>query len=193
MKQRQGKTVEWTAQSSVDTAQSIRRPLGKKREFKVILGLMFVSFGFYTLWYHWVAHRELCDFLGRPAREWPIWLTHVMLLGVALGIIGSIVMLRLGGSRAGGTGAESVLAVSLALVLITMGAVYLVYVRRQFQVIREAKERLGLPSRVGVGRFFLFPGAFGYWALHEEYLEIWWHVEYLRRTSDRGAGRGNAA
>ncbi len=206
--------VEWTADSPGDGPPQPRMPErtlpsgppGKIREYWICLVLSIVTLGVYGLWYHWVMHRELCDYLGRPVREKPIWITYLVLYIGMFSIIGAFVVMVVGAGLSGiGDEIEGIAAV-LAGMLLLIGVFFLaviaavvlfiVYVVKQFKVLTAAKQALGLPSESAANRFLgfyvggvvasMFVGFVGtvlqavaYWFMHEEYTQIWWHVRSL--------------
>lgn len=205
--------VEWTAapehpaqpsgQSSWDLP---RGPPGKIREYWVCLLLAVVTLGAYGLWYHWVMHRELCDYAGRPVREKPIWIAYCSLfigMAVVMGLmwllVGALAFFDLGASLPGLFGSLAgfmVIILFMLLAAITMFILFIVYVVKQYRVLSEVKPLVGLSPHSGLGRFLgFYLGAIAasliipflgwvlqlvaYWFMHEEYTGVWEQVRAL--------------
>lgn len=124
----------------------------------VILAL--VTLGFYGLWWHWNVHKELCGHLGRPMRGEKVWYAFVMLyftafvLGVWEWIVQRVII----------PGQHEVMTVAflgsvtypmfgVALSAPVALVLFIVYVKRQYEAIRDAKGALGIPVRGGLWRF----------------------------------------
>ncbi len=136
------------------------RCFGRRREPWMGLLLTLVTFGVYHFYFHAAAHAELVQQVGRRNRETPLVFAYAGL--VAFGVV-------LGW------------AVLFVPLLLAAGVFWVITVR-QFELLEEARNRLGLPAGKGAGAFFfrLVPGAlvlvgpfFAYRMMMEEYNALW--------------------
>lgn len=192
-------------------------PVANKREYAIGLLLSIVTLGLYGLWWHWVVHKEMCDFLQRPVEERNLWVAYVVLT------IGSFVFLVISGvmmigmivagtienmaSMFAAMGGMLLFLVVAMIAGIVSLVVLLIFVSRQYSVIESVKGRMNLSMNNNVGLFLglylggyavttfvPYIGIFGivmfpiaYWFLHEHYDQVW--VTAARWRDRPGSGQ----
>ncbi len=182
-----------------------------KRRYERGLLLAVVTLGAYAFWWHWAVHKELCNHLGRPMKGQTVWITY-LLISFAVVVMAVMVWLMRLGIMDGAQDPEGALISARALVglmpilfIVAVSAslvalvLFAIYVRRQYEVIEEAKRAVGVPMRSKAGRFFvLYFGAavlsavplvgalavllvpLAYWYLQEHYNDYWDAVDEWR-------------
>lgn len=139
----------------------------KERPFIIGLLLTVVTLGIYHLFWHHLTHDELARQMGTENKAKPWWIAYIVIWLVSLGLSFAGPSPLEAGPETAEELFEYVVDWAWYFILsfvvgIASAALWIVYVVKQWDLVREAKARMGLRLRASITTFLLLTiGSFG--------------------------------